>query len=230
MAFEISGQKISKKDLKTLGIPFLAILGVLLLFAFSYKGISGKISSERAQLEKAKEIEDDLALKQQVLTQLEGEVLGLVGSTVLAVPEKNAALMIVSQIKLQAQQRLLMVSDLAIGSSLESKKGVKRVQLQFDVEGDIFHIMDFLKSLITSAPLSVLEKVNLANTGDAVRATVALSVYSAPLPETLPPLTEPLKNLTTDETDILNILGQLVSPPFLEVSPQTPTTRANPFE
>lgn len=230
LTFEISGQKISKKDLKALGIPALAILIVLILFAFTYRGLSGKLSSEKAQLDMAKKVEDDLALKQQVLTQLQGEVLGLVGSTVLAVPEKNSALMMVSQIKSQASQRLLTISDVAIGSTLELTKGVQRIQLQFDVEGDVAQIMDFLNSLTITAPLSVLEKVNLANTGDTVRATVALSVYAAPLPASLPSLTEPLKELSEDETNLLNTLGQLISPPFLEVTPQTPTTRANPFE
>ena len=230
LTFEISGQKISKKDLKALGIPALAILIVLILFAFTYRGLSGKLSSEKAQLDKAKKVEDDLALKQQVLTQLQGEVLGLVGSTVLAVPEKNSALMMVSQIKSQASQRLLTISDVAIGSTLELTKGVQRIQLQFDVEGDVAQIMDFLNSLTITAPLSVLEKVNLANTGDTVRATVALSVYAAPLPSSLPSLTEPLKELSEDETNLLDTLGQLISPPFLEVTPQTPTTRTNPFE
>jgi len=169
-------------------------------------------------------------LVQQVLAQMEGQALELASAANMALPEKNAALTMSSQIKFQTGLRLVFLTNFRIGSPAESKKGLKRVQVRFDVDGSFDQLTAFLNDLKNSAPLSVLDKVNFVGSDDSTRASVALSVYFSPHPTQIPALTEPLKSLTAEETKILNSLAALNPPPLVEAEPQTPVTRANPFE
>lgn len=230
-ALEVGDTEITLKDLRPLAIPGAALVVVVLLYFFGFRIALGQIRQERQELDAAMRDETVLEQKQQVLTDISGNVLSFVNASTDALPDKNPSLTMISQIKQLASQRLLVISDLNIGRAVE-EGSLFKVQLQFDVDGDLTQVTAFVRDLAGVAPLSRLESVNLNQSGDLVRASVSVVVYSAPFPEELPPLTEPLSDLTNNEEEVLGILSGLQAPPFSTgVSPSQPTgERTNPFE
>ena len=228
-ALEIQGQEVSIKELKPLLIPVGAILVVLVLFYFGITQSLDRIKDKRRELTVARRDETTLEQKQEVLSDLSGEITSFVNVSSAAVPEKNASLIMISQIKSLAAQRLLLISDISIGGSAQD--GVlSKSSIQFDVEGDFTQVTSFVRDIANSAPLSRIDSVEIRQGGDTVRATVSLSTYGAAFPEKLPPINEPLSDLTDKEREVLGILTELQAPPFSEVTPQEPIQNENPFE
>lgn len=228
-ALEIQGNEISVKQLKPLLIPVAALIVIITLFFFAITQALGQIEDRRQQLSLAKKDERTLEQKQQVLSELTGEVTSFVNVSSNAVPEKNASLMMISQVKSLAGARLLLISDLKISRAVEDG-ALTKAQLQFDIDGGLNQVTAFLQELEDSAPLSRLDAVGINQSGDVVRASITLSVYSASFPEQLPAITEPLADLTDQEREVLGILAELQSPPFSAVDPEQPGARGNPFE
>lgn len=228
-ALELAGEQITLKELRPLLVPVGSLVLIIALFVFGISQALGQIKSKRQELSLARRDENTLVQKQEVLSSLSGEVGGFVNVSSDALPEKNASLVMISQVKDLAGQRLLILSDLKIGRAVED--GVlTKAQLQFDVDGDIFQVIAFVRELANVAPLSRLVSVSINQSGDVVRANVSIAAYSASFPEQLPAIKEPLTDLTDKEREVLGILDELIPPPFSSVSPETPGGRANPFE
>lgn len=225
-----SGLEISKKDLQTLSIPFLLVFVLAVLLFVSYKILFPRIQNEKSDLAKNKQDEQVLTKKQQVLSSFSSEASSYVGSSVVAVPEKNSALIMISQIKKIVQVRLLAMNNLQIGSLVPEKNGLYKVQLQFDLDGDLLQSTAFIKDVENVAPIANINKIKVSQTSGTSRMTVSINVYSAPYPKTLPAITEAESDFTDKEKATLAKLTNLVQPAFSEVTPNSPQQRPNPFE
>lgn len=226
---EISGEEVKIKELKPLALPMLSIFLVVALFIVGFSVAKGQIEDKRSELKKITKDERVLEQKQQVLTEVRDEVLTLANTSTDAIPEKNSSLIMTSLVKRLAGQRLLTIPTLTIGRNVE-EGNLARSQIQFDAEGDINQVLGLVSEIAEFAPLSRLDSVSLNQTGNEVRASVSISVYSGEFPEQLPPLTEPLEGLTDQEREVLGIITELGSPPFSGVSAGDPSGRGNPFE
>lgn len=228
-ALEIQGQEVSIKELKPLLIPVGSILVVLVLFYFGITQSLDRIKDKRRELAAARRDETTLEQKQEVLSDLSGEITNFVNVSSAAVPEKNTSLIMISQIKSLAAQRLLFLSDISIGGSA-GDGALSKSSISFDVEGDFTQVTSFIRDIANSAPLSRIDSVEIRQGGDVVSATISLSAYGAAFPEKLPPINEPLSDLTDKEREVLGILTELQAPPFSEVTPQESIQKENPFE
>jgi Tfp pilus assembly protein PilO len=228
-ALEIQGEKISVKQLRPLMVPVAALFLILILFVFGITQALKIIDNKKSELGVAEKDERTLEQKQEVLTSLSSDASSLVEITSSSLPEKNASLMMISQVKELAAQRLLAISDLKIGRAVEDG-ALTKAQLQFDVDGDLAQVSAFIRQLAQVAPLSRLGSVKVNQSGDVVRANVTISVYSAKFPEKLPAINEPLSDLSEKDREILGILTELTPPPFSSISPQAGGGKVNPFE
>lgn len=228
-ALEIQGEKITVKQLRPLLVPATSLLLILFLFVSGVTQALGLIEGKRNELSLAQKDENTLEQKQQVLTELGSEATTFANVTSDALPEKNASLIMISQIKGLTAQRLLAISDLKIGRAVEDG-ALTKAQLQFDIDGDPGQVIAFIRELASVAPISRLDSVSINQSGDIIRASVALSVYSASFPEQLPAIKEPLSGLTDKEREVLGILTDLTPPPFSSITPEPPGAKANPFE
>lgn len=225
-----TGIEISKKDLQILSIPFLLLVVLVVLVFISYKVLFPRIQKERDDLLSNKNNEETLTQKQKVLSSFSSQAETYVGPTVVAVPEQNSSLMMVSQIKNLAATRLLSLSNLKIGALIPDKNGLSKVQLQFDLDGDLLQSTAFVRDLEGVAPIANIEKIKVSQVTDISRVTVGVNVYSAPFPTKLPALTEAVTDLTDKEKETLAKITNLIQPVFSQISPLAPQSRPNPFE
>lgn len=215
--------------MKILVVPFILIAVLVLLFIFVAKiGIS-RVNSQREKLAVAQRNETVLKQKQEVLREVQGEVLSLADLSASAVPSKNPALVVISQLKNLASSKSVILSNLQVGSRGGSEKGMSRVEIGFDVEGDFSSVLDFLEETNKFAPVSQIEKIKVSQAGGAIRASTTLISFWAPFPQKLPPLTEATKDLSAEELDLIRSLSELTPPAFLEITPSVPSARTDPF-
>lgn len=227
---DIKLEDLNPKDLKPLALPVFLILVIIALFFVGYKTLWGRIADERAKLNTARKNEATLVQKRDLLSQVGSEISPYIDAATISIPEKNSSLLMISQLRQVVSQNVLEATDIAVSSPNSAEKGMSRVQLQFQVDGDLNQLISFINQFQNVAPIPQVEQVSITNVGGTSRAEVSLNVYFAPFPEQLPPLTEPVSELTSEERELLDILSQLQLPPLLGVSPSGPTFRSNPFQ
>ncbi len=222
---------LSKADLKALGKALLPLFILVLLGIFVFRNVFTRVSAQKQSLATAKRDVRVLTEKQELLAEISNEAAELVYPLTFALPHENASLMMLSQLKTLSAQSGLFLANMKSGPLIpDAKTGLSRHEIQFDADGDMVGILSFLENLPNAAPISRLETVSVSSAGAASRGEIKLSVFTAPLPKTLPAITEPVRELTDAELETLNQLATLFLPPLLEVEAQGASPRANPFE
>jgi hypothetical protein len=216
-------------ELKAIFRP-LALLAVLIvLFLIVFKEGLARISAIRGDLEAAQKNEGILSQKESFLRNAQVEVTSFTDISLAAIPAKNPALIALSQLKIFASTKNVLLSNLKVGSE-NKDTDLSSIQILFDIDGDLVSVLDFLKSINSFLPLSLVEKVKLTSQAGAGRANITMKVFSSPFPKKLSSLTEPIPELSTEEKSILSEIMALTLPPFVEVEATGPTGRINPFE
>jgi len=224
-----SGKSLMPPNIEVMVVPIILITVLIILSILVVKiGIS-KINSQREKLTVAQRDEAIFKQKQEILQEVQGEVLSLADLSASAVPNKNPALAVISQLKNLASSRSVVLSNLQVGSKSGAEKGISKVDISFDVDGDFSSVLDFLQDTSKIAPISQIEKIEINQTVGATHANTTMISFWAPFPKKLPPLTEAAKDLSAEELSLIRSLSELTPPVFLEIAPSVPSARADPF-
>ena len=215
---------------KSILFPVSLLVALLVLSMFAYRLLSEKLSDQSKRLNVARKNENVLREKQELLKGLTFESNLLRDTSLLGVPARDSGLMLIGQLKRLAGEYFVGMTDLRIGPLIKDSGGLNSRQVSFDFNGSFSEVLAFFLDMKNISPLTTVEKVDLIQTGGFVSGGITLRVYSASFPEKLPSLTEPLKDFTTEEREILTTLSELAPPSFSEISPEAPVIRADPFE
>jgi len=216
---------------KILAWPILLLIGLILLFVFVLQVGVRQVFVLKDKTEKSKEEEAVLGKKLDVLSTLEESALPLADLSLVALPETNPSLVIISQLKSLALEKGVNVVSIEQAAPIVGVEGqeVTYLMVQFNINGEIIPILEYLKALKTSVPLITLGDVQIVSEIGLNRAKVGLVGNFSALPATLPALTSPLNELTAEEKDILAKLSSYKLPVFSEVPPSGPYERADLF-
>lgn len=217
------------QKMKAMLLPLALLLAMIALSVIVFKVGVARISVQRADFRKAVKNETILAQKQQVLQTLESNILSYADAATIAMPDKNPSLIALSQLKTLAENNGLNLSEIKIGSKTSDKSGTFKTTILFEAEGALFQVLNYLVSIKSMAPLSVINRVDITQRGEVIRASVSLVVFWAPLPTKLPAISEPVRELSADETNLITELSNLEEPLFTEVLPAAPSGRIDPF-
>ncbi len=202
----------------------------ILLFVIVGKFGLTKGSEVRVKLEEAREDQSILTQKLGAISEVEQSILDSSTLASVAMPESNPLLPVISQVKTQSSLKGLFLTNIKTGSEASDKGGLKRIDVSFDIEGPRNQVMLFLIDIQRIAPISLLDKVKVNETSGVARANVTVRSFWSELPKTLPPATEPFKELSSDEISVLLNTTQLIQPTFIEIDAQEVTeVRPNPF-
>lgn len=216
--------------IKTLGVPALLGVIVILMYIFAGQFIYQKVMAVRDQQTLAKKEEQDLRLKVATLNDTQNTVSSFTEDVVIALPQSNPTLIAFSQIRKIAADNQISLSNVNVGAEV-ADAGVSKVIMSFDADGSITGVMSFLKALENIAPLNKLDKVKISSSAASARASVSVGFFWAPLPKQITTVTEGVSTLTPDEEAVLKSLAGLTKPEFTENVESIPSTgnRADPF-
>ena len=220
--------KISIDLLKKLIVP-ISVLGCLvLLIIFGGQFLLGRVGSLRSDLTSVRMEESKLKTKLNRLNDFELTGQSTAQSVSVAVPQDNPSVLAISQIRDLAGTSGLFVSRLTAGKSV-SGDALSYVDIDFDAEGSVNDIINFLTQLKKSAPFGTINKVTLGGSGGALSSTVTYRVYFLAVPASIPPVDDEIPEFDNDDNDIINMLSSLTPPNFVELTPQSPVQNSNPF-
>ncbi len=209
--------------------PALLLIVLLFLFVFSLKiGIS-KISELQDGVNSQKENETILKQKEELLKSVEENVLDQANIANIALPEKNPVLLSLYWIKYLGKDGLVELSNIKVGSGSTDQAGINKISISFNLAGQIADVINGISQLKNVLPLIVVDKVDFQIEGPLANASVGVSSFWSPFPDKIPSLTQPLRDLTPEEKEILESLLSLTRPPFAQLLPQEPTENEDPF-
>ncbi len=208
-----------QSDIEILLVPLGILFVVIVLMIFSAKIIVDKVSSLNQVLSDNQKTENMLKLKLSSLQKVNPEVSTQSETSILALPGSNSVLDAVSQIQTQANELQLIISNLDSESGAPLKGStINSTDLTFNADGSFQGLATFIDKIRNSTPITIFDtiKINSQNTGGGsiYRLSATLTSYWAPLPKTIPAITEPIEELTPDEKKILaqvSALHQLVN-------------------
>lgn len=216
-------------NIQVLLTPLALVLVLIVLAVVIFNVGIAKISSQNAQVSAAHKSENVLSQRISVLEQVSGTVTSQAKAADAAVPNMNSGLLALSQLKELAVKVGVTIADFKIGAEQQGTAGLSQVNLAISIEGPFSSIINFVNQLNSIAPIVVPGKIQITTSGGLSRGEITVSSYFGLLPTKLPALTEAVTQLTSGEMDVVTKISSLTQPTFLELSPQPPAPRSNPF-
>jgi hypothetical protein len=214
------------KQILSAAIPFAVV--VILFLVVGNFGIS-KVTDLRAQITEATSQKATLTQKLSILQSLSLVAAQSGNLATSALPDSNPSLLVSSQLKLLAGNAGMVISSIKSGAAGVDASGLSRVDISFTVTGARVQIISFLKNIGNIAPVTLIDKISLAETGGVTKADVSVKSFWAPLPKTIPSVDQAITDLTADEKKLLTQIGELTQPTFIQVASSSGNVNPNPF-
>lgn len=215
-----------QKNVLTSTLPLL--ISVILVIVVAKYGL-GKVLSLRDEISQAESDKATLTEKLNTLSTLSANLQSNSQLSSYALPDKNPALSVVSQLKFIASQNLVSLSKMKSGTSIGGPATVSTVGVTFEVIGPKDGVIAFLNSLKKIAPIIQIDKIKLSQSVDQTTASVSVASFWASFPSKLPAVTSPINNLSADEVKTLTVISELTPPQFAALSPQSTAGKSDPF-
>jgi hypothetical protein len=225
------GRSVLGTNLRAVALPLLFLAVLIILIVFVVNTGFKKVSEVRSKLTESKRQEATLTSKLETLQRGEESFKAFSDLSAVAIPEKNPAAVVSSQVKTLAASAGVVIGRIAIQGSGGSGEGPKEMGVEIIAQGELAGVLSFLASLNSFLPLTEISEVSFSQSEGQVGAQAKITSFFAPFPESLPTLTSPISDLTQEEKDLLGRFAGYSQPIFsyAEVSPGGPYQRADLF-
>jgi len=151
-----------KKDFLPLGVRVLLgqvglLAALVLIFAIGFKVGLGQVGRRRADLALLRKNKEILTAKRDLLTSIAPQVASQAGLVTAALPGRNPALLVISQIKKLAVANGVVLTGIKVGLSGEAKSRAAAVGVSMDMIGPVASVLDLVSGIKKIAPISRLD-------------------------------------------------------------------------
>jgi len=132
----------------------------------------------------------------------------------------------------QAEESSITIKEISTSRSQKKDDLVNSMIINVDTESsDVGSITTFMENISDLTPISLIvgSEGTLNQTEAKYEQELEISFYWSALPTTLPSISEPLKNLTSEQTEILERISSLKQPILGDLKSQQPLDREIPF-
>ena len=213
----------NKETLKSIG----PLVVVIILFVIVGKFGMSQISAVTNQVKEAKKTESVLSEKLKILRSASGTSTANALAASSALPDANPSILTVAQLKNLASQDLIILKSIRTNLVNNSTSGLPYVNISMEVSGDQEQLVKFVKDVGTIAPISFVDKMELSEDKGSISSTLTVKSYWAPLPSTIPTVTQSVTALTASEQALLSQITTL-SQPILMAMPSATSSGTNP--
>ena len=219
-------------NLKILLGPLVVILLIATFGLYSVNTGYGRVKKQIEEYKSVKMEETHLKEKLASIKAIKSDILDQADFTVVALPQKNPATFLISQLKLYAEENSITIKEISLSGSQQNDV-LNSMILTADIEGsDIISQLSFMESILKFAPISLIvgSQSTLSQNEANYKQELEISFYWSPLPTTLPSISEPIKGLTGEQNEVLRQISLLKQPSLVNLNPQVQTTeRETPF-
>jgi Tfp pilus assembly protein PilO len=228
--FGLSVKGVIRPNVRVLLIPAILAGSLTIISLVAIKNSYTRISAEISKLQEAERTENILQEKVNLLTEMSPLLISQTDQTVVALPDKNPSIVMLIQLNLLAEKYSLVFLNKEAGSPSELSGSLSRTPISFSLEGEMSQLISFVKEISSLAPLSTVDEMRTSKAlEEGYNMSIKMSVYFSEFPEKIPPLTEPVKTLNSDEQRTLDIVQKLKKPEIVEVTTTRPEKREDPF-
>ncbi len=229
---ELPKNRLIGPSIKILAGPVLVICIVLAFSVVVIKTGYNQIDLQLENLEFSQKTEKILEDKIFILRQIQEGVLEYRNISVNALPEKNPAPVVISQLKTFSRASSIPLDKIQLGAGVfVSEDGVFKGKMTIEAENveEVSMLVDFINTLSKTLPMLTIDQVEMDGFGEELTLKLTASYYWSTFPTQLPPLTEPIKDLLPNERVLLSELSGFTRPSFTVLQPSLPKERINPF-
>lgn len=220
----------TKSEINFLIKPGGILLAIILLLVVTVAIGINQISELRTKIVANQKIQKTLEQKVSTLQTVSDILSGDVTFLDIVLPSKGGVLYGLSQVKNLALNYQIGISSIKAGLSVPEGNGIYKNSISFEVEGEEQNIYNFLLAFGKVLPLMNVDKVSLNKSQGLTQASISVAVYSAELPKNISAVTEAVKDLTTQEKDLLEEISTYTLPQFIEpYASKNESTRTDPF-
>lgn len=216
----------NSKEILNSTAPFFIVLVLIIITA---KFGLGKVFDQNLEVKKLTLEKTTLNQKIKILSSLTDSTEFRTTSAAIALPELNPSLTVVSQLKSLALQNGIILLGIKAGAETKDTSGLLRVDISFEIDGAKPLIINFIKEVSNIAPITLLDKVKIADSGELTRADISVKSFWSPFPKTISGVTESVNDLTEQEVQVLTEIENLTMPEFVVNSTTIENARENPF-
>lgn len=204
---------------------------IILLFIFVGKFGVNQIKNIRTNIADTKKSQTILTEKLRILKSISADAGIGTNWTLFTLPKSNPSLQVISQLKLLSSMNSVIIGNIKSSLSSADAKGSSYITTTFKVSGSRESIVAFVKAIDTIAPITFVEKMELTESSGVNIANITSRTYWAPLPSTIPQVTQSVNDLTPSEKALLTQIGQLSFPiaSDLTVGTSSGAFNENPF-
>jgi len=211
--------------IKTLAPLVVVIVLFMIVGQFGF----GKITDIRNQIEATKSDQKILTQKLDILRKIEDTGEQSSNLVVVALPDSNPSLFVVSQIKLLAGKNGLTIGGLKASSPAVGTTGLSTVNISFTLAGSRSQIESFIKGVSSFAPITIVDRIKINESGPGISmGGITLKSFWAAFPTKIPAVSQALADFTPAEQQTLQDLRSLTLPIFSQV-PAGQGGKSDPF-
>lgn len=222
-------------NIKFLLSPLLTIaIIVFVLILFVPQGIS-RIDKSMKEYKKNQKQEEILNEKLETLRVISADSLDPEDVSVIALPSKNPGIWAVSQIRRFTKEYDIKIVELSL-SKAKNVDGIKSSGLIFEFDANDYQsFVSVLNDLIVMLPYTSLNTTSIKRSvnqqgQENFTGGMEISLFWSDFPTNLPPLNEPVKELTNEETSLIGVISNYKQPLYTELQPAEPIDRPKPFD
>lgn len=227
--FGLSIKGTLKPNIRVLVVPVVLIGLLFVVSVVVLKNGINQISSQMKTLNELSGSEKKLEEKANLLKNMGPIVVDQADQTVIAIPEKNPAVVMLFQLSNLANEKELIVTEKEVAVPSRSKDGIESSIVTLKAVGQIEQILPYLLEIKTLAPLSNIIEVNMKEDKTFLEIETKVAVYYSDFPTTIPSVAQPVNKLSKNEEQIYERISDLRLPNLSELSPNDPTIREDPF-
>lgn len=200
---------VKDKEIITAAIPLLIIV---IIFSFTFKIIFGMITTTNKNISDLKKTESILSDKILSIKEVSVNTASYSDLVLNALPGSSPSFLVYAQIKSLAVSNQLAISNLKSFLGDVDSKDISSLVTTFELTGSKNQIIYFLQQIGSIAPLTYIEKFDLSGEVGVATSNITLKTYFAPLPTTIPAVTQPVTDLNSTEKEIMKELTTLIIP------------------
>jgi hypothetical protein len=222
---------ISPKVIRILSGPILILTFLIVLIIIVIQTGYSRIPTQLEKSKSGKAKERVLSENLSVLRQVQAGVLEQSSACLFALPEKNPSPFTLSLMKRFAEDKSILIEKVKTTNIHETQEGISSIRILITAKSDggILPVRDFIQDFLEAVPISRVDVVELDDVSDEIGFELELSNYWSGLPEQLPAIDAPIRQLTEKESDLLERVATLERPEFTTLAPAQSTERETPF-
>ncbi|OGM73893.1 hypothetical protein A2191_00105 [Candidatus Woesebacteria bacterium RIFOXYA1_FULL_38_9] len=222
---------IIKKLSRSLFVTFVFIVATILVTFFSVRyflQISKEITENKKEIIS---LEERLKVLEKSATYISKPAAT---SLTQALPAENATILALSQIKKIAAENNTVINNVEVDITENITENLSTAAIKLTLENETINdFTTFFTNLSHSLPITSTQEITFKLDQEQIESRLEFNVYWAPFPATLPSLTTPLSELSSEEKEILSLIDsydKFEQSTVPSLSPTTNPGRTNPFE